>query len=429
MRLPADIFLALRYLRPKRNLVSFIPLLSVVGPVMGVAVLIIVMSVMSGFDRDIKERILEMQAHLQVAPGYSLDGAAPVLEDPMPILEALEKAGLKGAPIIESPILVQHEKRMNIKFLRGIQPELERQVTNLETNIKDGRFELEEGEALIGEELARELGAGIGDHLLIHSPGKFTENIQWNEDGSIEIDEDSDVFLPEEVEIVGIFNMGMFEYDSNMVFIHIDQAAELTGLDWGMATSVHAHVEDPFDMRAEVEQLTVLLERRYRIITWQEANSQLFAALRVEKNLMMLVLSFIVLVAAFCIAGTLLTVVIQKTREVGVLRALGMGRLAISRVFVLQGALIGLIGTSLGTGAGLLIVAFRNQVATFLGAVMGVEVFPKELYHLAEIPAWVKPADLAMIVSLAFTLCVLASFFPALYAACIRPAKALQDEG
>lgn len=427
MRLPADFFLAFRYLRPKRNFLSIITLLSIAGPTLGVAILIVVMSVMSGFDRDIKARIIEMQAHLEILPGYNADGVPGVIEDPLPILEALDSAGLQGAPIIESPILVQHEKKINIKFLRGIQPELEGKVTNLIHNV-EGKYDIEEGEVLIGRQLALEMGVWIGGKLLIHSPGKLTQNIQWNDDGSIEIDDNGDVFLPEEVTVAGIFSMGLHEYDANMVFMHIDQAAEVTGLDWGMATSVHAQVKDPFNMAKETAAVEKALDRHFRIMTWQQANAQLFAALRVEKNLMMLVLSFIVVVAAFCISGTLLTVVIQKTRDIGVLRAVGMGRFAIARVFVLQGGVIGALGTACGTGAGLLIIHSRNQIADVLGQVWGVEVFPEELYHLTQIPAWVKPGDLMVIVGLAFLICVGASLLPALYAAFIQPAKALQDD-
>ena len=428
MRLPADFFLAFRYLRPKRNFLSIITLLSIAGPTLGVAILIVVMSVMSGFDRDIKARIVEMQAHLQILPGYNQDGSPGVIEDALPILNALNKIGIKGAPIIESPILVQHKKRIGIKFLRGIQPDLEGQVTNLIHKV-EGTYDIEEGEVLIGREMALEMGVWIGDKLLIHSPGKLTKNIEWNDDGSIQMDDKGDVFLPEEVTIAGIFSMGLHEYDANMVFMNIDQAAEVTGLDWGSATSVHAQVNDPFNMKKETAAVQAALGKHYRIVTWQKANAQLFAALRVEKNLMMLVLSFIVVVAAFCISGTLLTVVIQKTRDIGVLRAVGMGRFAIARVFVIQGAVIGALGTACGTGAGLLIVHSRNEIANLLGRLWGVEVFPEELYQLTQIPAWVKPGDLMVIVSLAFLICVGSSLLPALYAAFIQPAKALQDDG
>ena len=428
MYLPADIFLAFRYLRPKRTFISIITLLSVAGPTLGVAVLIVVMSVMSGFDRDIRARILEMQAHLQILPGYNLDGTPAVLEQPQPILDILGQQAIQAAPIIETPILIQHRKSINIKFLRGIEPRLERTVTNLANRVVAGRFEIGEGEALVGRELADELGAGVGDTLLIHAPGKLAENIKWNDDGSIEMDKEGDVFLPEEVVIAGIFSMGMYEYDSSMVFIHIDQAAELTGLDWGMATGIHAQVPDPFDMSGEVFRLRQALGGQGRIVTWQEANAQLFGALRVEKNLQMLVLSFIVVVAAFCIAGTLLTVVTQKTRDIGVMRAVGMGRFSVARIFVLLGGIIGFLGTFGGTVAGLTVVHFRNQVADLLGRVMGVEVFPKELYHLTQIPAMVKRTDLSLIVCMAFLICVGASLMPALYAACIPPARALQDD-
>jgi lipoprotein-releasing system permease protein len=163
-------------------------------------------------------------------------------------------------------------------------------------------------------------------------------------------------------------------------------------------------------------------------VTWQEANRQLFGALRVEKNLMFFLLTFIVIVAAFGIAGTLITVVVQKTREIGILKAVGMPGGTIARIFLLQGTIIGLIGTSLGTGLGLTIIHYRNQVAAVLAAVMGVEVFPKELYHLSQIPALVMASDVVLIVSAALVICIAGSLVPALYASALSPAAALQEE-
>jgi lipoprotein-releasing system permease protein len=427
MNLPSDIFLALRYLRPKRTLISVITLLSIIGPALGVAILIIVTSVMSGFDRDIRQRILSMQAHLQAYPAfYSRDGNGPVIRDPQPVLQEMDRLGIQGAPIIEGPILLQFEDQIQIKYLRGIEPDREGNVTRLQENLV-GRYAIKEGEALIGQEMAFAMGLRIGDELLIHSPQKLTRNIEWSEDGTVTVKESEEVYLPEEVKIVGIFSMGVYEYDSSIVFIHIDQAADLFGLDWGTATSVHAKTPDPFDL----DDLTATLRARlpgYRMVTWQEQNEQLFGALRVEKNLMLLVLFSIIVVAAFCIAGTLITVVIQKTREVAILKAVGMTGALVARIFLLQGAIIGILGTALGLALGLLVVHFRNQVAAVLAKIMGVEIFPKELYHLSQIPAMIKQSDLLLIFVVAFVLCIAASMLPALYASSLSPARGLQDE-
>jgi len=164
------------------------------------------------------------------------------------------------------------------------------------------------------------------------------------------------------------------------------------------------------------------------VVTWQERNQLLFGTLRVEKNLMSFLMAFIVLVASFSIAATLITVVVQKTREIGVLKAVGMSRWLIARIFLLQGAVIGVIGTSLGTALGLLVMACRNQIAALLSAIMGHDVFPAELYHLTQIPALTTAADLGRIVALSLSICVLAALVPALYASAMAPAKALQDD-
>ncbi len=426
----ADIFLALRYLRPKRTFISVITLLSVLGPVLGVAVLIIVTSVMSGFDHDIRQAILGMQGHLQVFPGWGFGPAqSQVFEDTGPVLAALERVGAVGAPVMEGPVLVQLRNEVTTKFVKGILPEAEKRVTNIHKNPAfQGRFEIEEGEALIGSKMARELGLRIGDQLLIHAPKRLTGNIKWGDDGQVTVKEPDEVYFPEEVTVAGIFSMGVSDYDEAIMFIHLDQADELFGQDWGSASSVHASVPDPFRM----DRLTQNLIRELkdcRVVTWQEANKVLFDTLRVEKSLMFFLLTFIVIVAAFGIAGTLITVAVQKTREIGVLKAMGVDTGVIARIFVLQGAIIGLLGTTLGAALGVLIVHFRDRVADFLELVMRAEVFPDELYHLSKIPGRVAPGDVALIVVLALVICVLASLVPALYAATLSPAKALQEEG
>lgn len=429
MQFTADIFLALRYLRPKRTFISAITLLSVLGPILGVALLIIVLAVMSGFDRDIRERILNMQAHLQVFPGRGLgDDTVAAFEDPTEVLGALTAVGAQGSPIIEGPVLIQLRDKVTTKYLKGIVPASEKLVTNIGNNESfRGRFELREGEALIGEDMALQLGLRIGDQLLIHSPGKLTKNVEWDDNGRVRLKDANEVYAPEEATIVGVFSMGVYEYDSSIVFVHLDQAAGLFGLEWGSATSVHARVSDPFVMSGLAAELKAKLPG-CRVVTWQEANKQLFGALRVEKNLMFFLLTFIVIVAAFGIAGTLITVAVQKTKEIGILKAVGMSRGMVARIFLLQGAVIGLVGTALGTVVGLLVIHYRNQVAALLAKIMGVEIFPKELYHLSQIPARVTEGDVLVIVALALAICVLASLVPALYASFLSPARALQEE-
>ncbi len=426
---PADLFLALRYLKPKRTFVSVITLLSILGPVIGVAVLVIVTAVMSGFDRNIRERILGIQAHLQVFPPANFSRETAFIEDPAPLLKHIAANGMHGAPLIEGPILVQHRDKIIAKFGKGIDPQLERNVTAVAACMLPGkgRFEITSGQALIGSGLANELGVGIGDKILIHSPARLTKNIEWDKNGKVNIKKTDETYLPEEITIAGIFEIGVYEFDSGIVYLAQDQAADIFGLPWGSATSIQVRVPDPFDMAANVKNLQVQFPY-HRFMTWQQANAQLFGALQSEKTLMLFVLFFIVLVSAFGIAGTLITAVVQKTKEIGILKAVGIPWTSIFRIFMYQGTVIGFVGTALGTGAGLLIVHYRDGVSWCLERILGRPVFPPELYHLTRIPAHLLWSDVAVIVGGSLLLCVAAAIIPALFAAALSPAEALREE-
>jgi len=430
MNLPADIFLSLRYLKPKRTLISIISLLSVMGPVLGVTILIVVISVMSGFDKEIRQKLLETQSHIQAYPGYgaaSTGGNPRAIRNPDKLLSYMEdELDIEASPIIASPVLLQNRNQTEIKQVRGIRPKSEQQVTHVHNNVR-GKYEIESGEALIGSRIAQALGVTIGDKILLTSPYKFTSEIDWESGGEISLKNPDKVFLPEEATVSGIFSMGIYDFDNNLIYLHIDQAAELTGLDWGNATSVHVKTPTPFNLEEYTKKLTSHFPG-YQFVTWQEANKQLFNALNVEKNLMFFVLFFIVVVAAFCIAGTLITVVIQKTREIAIIKAVGLGSLTVTRIFLLQGAFIGFLGCAGGTALGMLLIRFRDNVSAFISHVMGVPIFPPELYHLNRIPAVVNFYDIALILVLTFITCIFAALLPALYAAVLSPARALQDE-
>lgn len=427
MRLPLDIFLALRYLRPKRTFVSVISLLSVLGPMLGVAILIIVSGVMAGFDHDIRNGIMNMSAHLTVYPrneqGY--------FTNPDQLLEQLTDEGtawgVRGTPVIEGTALIQLEGTVYPKLVRGIRPESEDNVTKIQKNFSEEGHLLAEGEAAIGDRLARSLGLRLGDEFLIHSPARLTQNIHWKDDGKVDVREPDELYLPEECRIATFYNMGISDYDDNVVVLHIDQAADLFGLDWGDATSIQVAVDDPMN----VASLAALLREKHpecQFVTWQEQNELLFNTLQSEKSLMTFLMAFIILVASFAIAATLITVVVQKTREIGILKAVGVSSWAIARIFLMQGFIIGVIGTVLGTTAGLLILHFRNGIAHLLSAIMGVDVFPPELYHLTSIPALTTPEDLGMAVAMSLAICMAAATIPALYAAAASPAKSLKTE-
>lgn len=428
MKLPVDIFLAFRFLRPRRNLISIITLLSVLGPVLGVTVLLVVISVMSGFDKNIRQRILDTQAHIQVYPRFAQsEDEQPVLDNPEQVVSFMEgELNFTAAPLIETPVLVQNREQTEIKYVRGVDPAAESDVTNIKDNVR-GNYHISSGEALVGQRVAQKLDLVPGDKILLHSPYKFTANIEWEDGGEISFKDPDAVYLPEEAVVAGVFSMGIYEFDDRLIYLHIDQAAELTGIEWGSATSVHARAPDPFDIDKYIPRLESEFPGYY-FVTWQEENEQLFDALNVEKNLMFFVLFIIVIVAAFCIAGTLITVVIQKTREIAIMKAVGISNFTIGRIFLFQGAIIGLLGCLGGTGLALLLIKFRDAIAEFLGSVMGVPIFPAELYHLSSIPALLQTGDVVFILALTFLTCLLAAFLPALYASCLSPARALQEE-
>ena len=427
MNLPADLFLAFRYLRPKRTFVSLITLLSILGPALGVTVLIVVTSLMSGFQRDIEQGILDFQSPLQIHPRYiGFNQNVAAIEDPGPVLQRMDELGIVGAPVVEGPALIQVKDNMHIQYVRGIMPALEEKVSGIKENVR-GKFDIEEGEAILGVRIAENLEVEIGDTILVHSPYKLTRNINWTDDGEVQIREPDEVYLPEEVTVAGIFSMGIYQFDSAYLYLHADQAATLMGLDWGAATSIHARTEDPFNIESEATALRAMFPG-LRVLTWQEANQELFDTLVNEKLMMLFILFIIVLVASFCIAATLITFVVHKTREIAVMKAMGMGAFTVIRIFVIQGAIIGFFGTLLGTVMGVSLVHFRVQVAHLISKLLGHDIFPAKLYFLDELPGLINPAEISIILLIAFAICVAASLLPALYASCLSPVHGLQDE-
>ena len=436
MHLPLDIFLALRYLRPKRTFVSFITLLSILGPTLGVAILLIVNSIMAGFGKDIQENIMSWQAHLHVFPNMK-----STMDEPEKIIEILEKHGVKASPLIQDSALIQvkastlsgeTEQVIQPKVVYGIDPAREGEVTGIKGAMIYGKFDIEEGEALVGDRLANAVGLRIGSSFLIHSPARLTQNVKWDKDGQVHVGQPDEVYLPEEVKVVGIFSMGFAEFDENVIFVRRDQAADLFGYDWGTATSVQGKVPDPMQMDKLMQELNGDINepnrlRRFKIVTWKERDQMLFSTLQVEKKLMAFLMTFILLVASFSIAATLITVVVQKTREIGTLKAVGVSSWTVARIFMFQGAAIGVFGTTFGITLGLLVIHYRNAIAAILSNSLGHDVFPPELYHLNHLPALWTANDLVTVSILSMTVCILAALIPAIFASALPPAKSLQD--
>lgn len=418
-----ELFLAGRYLKPKRNAVSLITLSSVLGVTLGVAVLMVVLAVMTGFTDLMKQKLVETQAHFQVR-----DPWRRVIRDPSAIVETVRSAGGDAAAVIQSPVLVQRGRELDMQLLLfGTGAEELRKHLQFDTALRRGMLSLEKNEAIISTHMAARWGVKVGDKILLHSPKRLTSLVRFKPDGGMEINPDSSAYLPSEFTVTGIYSIGKYDFDRSVLFVGIDDAAELLDLPWGSATSVFGWGPDPFEQKELIKTLREKLGS-YRVSTWEDENKQLLSVLAVEKRMMFFLLIFIVLVAAFSITNTLVTSVYQKTREIGLLKALGAGDGAVTRIFVLQGFLIGVIGSGVGTLLGWLVIHFRNDIMHFVSRVTGTELFPKELYYFDELPAHIVPGDVGFIIAASVILCTLGALLPALRAALLDPAKALRYE-
>ncbi len=411
MPLPFSLFLALKYLKPRRTFMSVISVISVVGVMLGVAVLIIVLSVMSGFGEMWRGKILGFDSHLTVTRDFPM--AYP--DDLARIIEGVE--GVSGvAPYVQGLVFVMHNGVLLSPMMRGVDPEQEKNVSQIPSSMVAGRFSLDFDEVVIGRELSARLGAGVGDRLLVYSPLGFAAG--------------DELSLPEELTVSGVFEIGMWEYDVGFILLPMQVARELCGMEDG-AHALRVMTFDPARAMTTARMLESRLREicpDVRVTTWMELNSRLFAALKVEKNMMFFLLIFIVLVAAFGITNSLIITVVQKTKEVGLLKALGFSSGSIMRVFFWQSWIQGALGTVLGVGLGMVALHYRNDLMRWMAASLGMELFPKELYHLSEIPASTAPGEVLTVAILSMAICTLAGLLPAFRASRLDPARALRYE-
>lgn len=410
--LPFSCFLALRYLRPKRTFLSVVTALSVLGVLLGVAVLVIVLSVMEGFDAMWSEKILSFNAHVTVSP-FDRGEAQTYGEQVCDSLLAVD--GVTGAaPFLQSLLFVPTRAgSIETPILRGVDPVRETTVSRIAESIVDGAYDLTGSGVVIGVDLARRLRVSVGDTLAAFSPANFAAGGE-------------EMRLPKEWRVSGIFDVGMWEFDSAYVIASIWEARDFcqgAGIE-----AFQVQTRDPYRAGETAEGIRAALPDGWTAQTWQQLNRQLFAALRVEKNMMFFLLIFITIVAAFGITNTLITVTIQKTREIGVLRSLGYSAGAIMRVFFWQGWFEGVAGIAAGFGFGFLALKYRNTLLHFLNDRCGLALLPKELYHLAEIPAKTLPGDLIAVAVSVMVICTLAAVVPAWQAAKLDPVRALRDE-
>ncbi len=423
MNFKTEFFLAGRFLKPGRNAVSVITVISLLGVTLGVAVLIVVLSVFTGFTNLMREKLLDSRAHMQI---YTT--RLSVIAEPDEVVKAVNETGGVAMPVIGMPILLRSAKTFVPKRILGVDPKIA--AERFKFKIVDGAATLPpSGQVWISEEIAGEQNFKVGDTIYLFTPEQLSDIAKTELDGGAsagKINARASLFT-----IGGIYSMGKYDFDKEMILMTRADSARFLRVPPSMATSVFAWFPDPFHMDREQTEILAKLEssrQQYQIYTWQRLNAPMFGMLQSQKSMMMFIFFFIILIAAFSIGNTLITVVVQKGREIGLMKALGATPNSMMRVFVWQGLLVGIAGSLGGVILGMVALALRNDFMRFLEKLTGWELFPREMYFFDELPAHTGAWDVVIIAAMAVVLCTIGALLPAWRAARLDPAKALRDE-
>ena len=412
---PLELAIGLRYLRAKQRVrfISFISLVSVLGIGLGVAALITVLSVMNGFERELRSRILGMASHATIA------GSRGPLRD---WREAADKAlahpsVLGAAPYVEGQAMLTAGGAVRGVLVRGIEPEAEHDVSDVSRYMDAGGLGALEAGAfriVVGSSLAARLGLDLGSRVTAIAPEPTASPAGV-------------VPRHRRFEVAGIFKAGHGQYDSSFALMHLEDAGRLFRVRDGVS-GLRLRLDDVFAAPRLAHEIAASLGGRYWVTDWTRYHAEFFRALRIEKTAMFIILTLIVAVAAFNLVSTLVMIVNEKRPEIAILRTLGLTPARVLAIFLVQGTLIGLVGTGLGAAAGVALASNLETVVAALEQVIGRKFLSPEIYYLDDVPADVRGSDVGAIVVVAFVMSLIATIHPAWRAANTQPAEALRHE-
>ena len=417
-RLPFELLVGWRYTRAGRaarrnRFISFISSVSMVGIALGVAALIIVLSVMNGFQKEVRDRMLGVLSHIEV---LAYTGAA--IDNPTGVQNtlALQPQVLASAPFVLSQVLLAQGEDMRGALVRGIDPAQEVLVTDavalmppeVLAQLQPGTFGV-----VLGSELARALGVKTGDNITLVAPGG-----QVTPAG----------VLPrmKQLTVVGLLDSGHYEYDASLALLHMDDAQKIVRLEG--PNGIRVKLKDPQQARSVADELTPLLGEDVVVRDWTRANRTWFAAVQIEKRMMFIILTLIVAVAAFNLVSTLVMTVTDKQADIAILRTLGASPGSIMGIFVVQGALVGVIGTLSGLLLGLVVAFNIGSIVPAIERALGASFLPKDIYLISRMPSDPQWADIGPVVIIALVLALVATLYPSWRASRIDPAEALRHE-